>query len=150
MEATNRSVGFKLKGISVEQFAYSGEELKKQAQFGAAFDFRLNAGERAVGVFIEINLLHGETNILKLVCGCHFSIEPESWNALYADAKSKIVLPKGFVVHLAMITTGTARGILYTKTEKTPYAFFVLPMLDVSSLFKEDVIFDVTFYEESV
>ena len=142
MEATKRRVGFALKGISVEQFAYSEKDADKQVQLGVAFDFRLNTAERLAGVFIQVNLLHKDSNVLKLVCGCHYEISPESWNTLVNNKKSKVVFPRGFVVHLAMITTGTARGILYAKTEKTPYASFVLPMLDAESLFKKDIVFN--------
>ena len=32
--------------------------------------------------------------------------------------KTEMKFPKGFVAHLAMITVGTLRGVLHTKTEE--------------------------------
>ncbi len=51
-------------------------------------------------------------------------------------------MPKDFMRQLLVITIGTARGVLHTKTENTPFNRFLLPILDATNLIKEDVELD--------
>ena len=39
-----------------------------------------------------------------------------------------------------MLTIGTARGVLHSKTENTPYNKYLLPTLNVSDLVNNDLI----------
>jgi hypothetical protein len=55
-----------------------------------------------------------------------------------------LIVPKGFLAHLAMITTGTSRGVLFAKTEATPFSKFIIPTLNVSEMIYEDAIFDIS------
>ena len=54
-----------------------------------------------------------------------------------------MIVPKGFLAHLAMITTGTSRGVLFAKTEATPFSKFIVPTLNVEEMIKKDAIFDI-------
>ncbi len=54
-----------------------------------------------------------------------------------------MVVSKGFLAHLAMITTGTARGVLFAKTEATQFSKFIIPTLNVAEMIKEDASFDL-------
>lgn len=40
-----------------------------------------------------------------------------------------------------MLTIGTTRGVLHSKTENTPFNSFLLPTLNVMELVKKDVVF---------
>jgi hypothetical protein len=51
-----------------------------------------------------------------------------------------IILPKGFVRHLAVLTVGTVRGILHTKTEGTDSNKFVLPTINVADMISDDAV----------
>jgi len=42
-----------------------------------------------------------------------------------------------------MITTGTARGVLFAKTEATQFSKFFVPTLNVAKMITEDAIFDL-------
>ncbi|MPN63841.1 hypothetical protein SDC9_211608 [bioreactor metagenome] len=53
-----------------------------------------------------------------------------------------LLVPKNFMQHLAVITIGTARGILHAKTENTPFNQYVLPTINVSEMIKDDVTFE--------
>jgi hypothetical protein len=54
-----------------------------------------------------------------------------------------LTIPKGFLAHLAMISVGTARGILHCKTENTIFNNFVLPLVNVASMIPEDEQFEL-------
>ena len=51
------------------------------------------------------------------------------------------LVAKGLAVHFAVLTIGSARGILHAKTEGTPFNEFLLPTIDVNNMLEEDVIF---------
>lgn len=42
-----------------------------------------------------------------------------------------------------MLTIGTARGVLHSKTENTTFNQFLLPTLNVNELVQKDVIFKI-------
>jgi len=50
---------------------------------------------------------------------CNFYITQESLDENLVD--NKYIFPLGFITHLAVIAVGTARGVLHSKTENTPY-----------------------------
>lgn len=72
--------------------------------------------------------------------GCHFQIEPGSWDGL-PQTESSITIPKPFLLHIATITTGTARGVLSCKTEGTPFATFIIPTVDLTKMVLSDAEF---------
>ena len=57
--------------------------------------------------------------------------------------KKELIVPKGFISHLVMISIGTTRGVLHSKTENTIYNKFLLPTINVNELIKEDVKFNI-------
>jgi hypothetical protein len=82
---------------------------------------------------------------LKIQVSCHFTIEENSWTSFIQNENKKLVVPKEFLAHLAMITTGTTRGVLFAKTEATPFSKFIVPTLNVAEMIKEDASFDMVF-----
>ena len=70
--------------------------------------------------------------------GNHFQIEEIAWNSFCQDAE-KIVIPKEFATHLLVLTIGTLRGVLHSKTENTEYNNFVLPTINVTEMINSDV-----------
>jgi len=61
---------------------------------------------------------------------------------LDVNPSGKLIVPSDFITHLASLTTGTMRGVLHSRLEQTPYNKFMLPILDVSSAFTEDVLLE--------
>ena len=72
-----------------------------------------------------------------------YSIEQAAWAALTRTDENRLVLPKGFMAHLAMLTVGTVRGMLHVKTENTKFNCYFLPTINVAEMINEDVIFDI-------
>ena len=70
-----------------------------------------------------------------------FEIEKDDFlNKMKLDDNTYLVA-KGLAVHFAVLTIGSARGILHAKTEGTPFNEFLLPTIDVNNMLEEDVIF---------
>ncbi len=47
-----------------------------------------------------------------------------------------ITIPKNLQEFLAVQTVGTSRGILFSKTEKTPFSQLILPPVNVAEMIK--------------
>lgn len=143
MKKENTQVGFVLKGIKTEQFAIIEENYvpKKETGLGTELQFKLNQTNKQIAVFLGFEFIQAKKIFLKIQVSCHFKIEGDSWNSFIQ--KNKLIIPKGFLAHLAMITTGTSRGVLFVKTETTQFSKFIIPTLNVEEMIKEDVSFDI-------
>lgn len=143
MKKENTQVGFALKGIKTEQFAIFEENYapKKETGLGTELQFKLNQTNKQIAVFLGFEFMQGKKIFLKIQVSCHFKIEESSWNSFIKE--NKLIVPKGFLAHLAMITTGTSRGVLFGKTEATPFSKFIVPTLNVAEMIKEDASFDI-------
>lgn len=143
MKKENTQVGFALKGIKTEQFAIFEENYapKKVTGLGTELQFKLDQKNKQIGVFLGFEFMQGKKVFLKIVVSCHFKIEESSWSSFVQE--NSLTVPKEFLAHLAMITTGTTRGVLFAKTEATPFSKFIVPTLNVAEMIKEDASFEM-------
>jgi hypothetical protein len=143
MKKDNTQVGFALQGIKTEQFAIFEENYapKKETGLGTELQFKLDQKNKQIGVFLGFEFMQGKKVFLKIVVSCHFKIEESSWTSFLQE--NSLTVPKGFLAHLAMITTGTTRGVLFAKTEATPFSKFIVPTLNVAEMIKEDASFEM-------
>lgn len=140
----NATVEFQLRGIKTEQFAILADNYlpSKASGFRSQFQFKLNALSQQMGVFGAFEFVQSKQVFLKIEVSCHFTIEATSWNGFVLN-ENKILIPKGFMAHLAMITTGTCRGVLFAKTEGSEFSKFIIPTLNVAEMIEEDGAFEV-------
>ena len=145
MKEENTQIGFALRGIKTEQFAIFENNYapKKETALGTELQFKLNQKNKQIAVFLGFEFIQGKKVFLKIQVSCHFKIEEESWEGFIQKENAKFVVPKGFLDHLTMIATGTTRGVLFAKTESTPFSKFIVPTLNVAEMIKEDASFDM-------
>ena len=74
---------------------------------------------------------------------CHFKIVDDAWESFKNKDKTKLTIPVGFIRHLIMLTIGTARGVLHSRTENTPFNDFLMPTINVTEIVKSGVAFDL-------
>jgi len=143
MKKENTQVGFAIKGIKTEQFAIFEENYapKKETGLGTELQFKLDQINKQIGVFLGFEFMQGKKVFIKIQVSCHFKIEEGSWKSFIQE--NKLVVPQGFLAHLAMITTGTSRGVLFAKTEGTQFSKFIVPTLNVAEMIQEDATFDI-------
>jgi hypothetical protein len=140
------NIGFSLKKITTKQFAiiesaYKREEkitLETKLSFGVSFE------EKIISVSFLTKFVQKEIPFLLIEVACHFEIEEMAWEKFLNESKTEILFPKGFINHLVMLTIGTTRGVLHSKTENTPFNSFLLPTIHVNTLLKEDEVFHFT------
>lgn len=135
-----QQVAFLLQSISTEQFAILEEDIKASdgLELTTNLTFGIQPNEHLIGVFSKFTFSQNGKPLMLIEIGCHFLIKPEHW--LKMESKEGTVLvPKSVVSHMAIITIGTARGVLHAKTEGKAHNEFVLPTINVSELINKDV-----------
>lgn len=145
MENTNKKISFSIIQIATEQFATIpdalNEALPSQIQHELTFGF--DKENKRIYVRKLARFRHTEGSPFMIIAvACWFAINPPDWDELIVPESDKIVLPKDFATHLAMLVVGTMRGILYTKTENTNFNQFILPPVDVTALVPADITFE--------
>jgi hypothetical protein len=139
MGTENKSVKFALVKINTDQFAIiesafkmgSDVDLKIGLQFGA------NKVDKVISVKTSIQFEQQEVPFMMIQASCFFRIEPTDW-ATFVQG-DEIVVPKSVITHFCVLTVGTVRGILHSKTEGTNYNGFVVPTINVTELVTDDI-----------
>ncbi len=135
-------VQFRMSRISVEQFAILVEEAP-QAEIVVDSDvsFGVIPNKQVVAVKFNITFTHEDKKLLVMELHCYFNVRPEDWKRF--EKENKVVIPKDLLAHFAMHTVGTARGVLYCKTEGTLYNQFIIPPMNVAERIPEDIVIDL-------
>lgn len=141
MTEEKNSVGFSLVKINTMQFAMIKDSFKEGVPVNLDLNikFGLNVAQRILSVFFTNRLLQEKNPFLIIEVGNYFNIDEDSWNKFIDEKDSSITFPKGFASHLVLLTIGTTRGVLHSKTENTPFNKFLLPTINVNELIKTDV-----------
>lgn len=150
MAVEKNKIGFALKKITTEQFAIIESSYKEGdlVDLKAGLRFGINFDNKIISVIFSSSLIQEKSPFLVIEVGCHFNVTEEAWNSFYNESKTELVVPRGFIGHLVMLTIGTSRGVLHSKTENTPFNSFLLPTLNVNELVKKDVVFKVETTKE--
>lgn len=138
-------VGFRLLKITTEQFAVIENSFDEKAniQLGIEFEFGVDDEHRILASLVRFELLTNNKPFLLIHVRCDFDIEEDAWADFLCEEEKSVCFPKGFVGHIAMLTVGTARGVLHAKTENTKYNQFFLPAINITNFVKEDVTFEL-------
>jgi len=138
-------IGFSLKKITTEQFAIIESAFKEgeDVQFSVNAKYGINEKDKMVAVFVSPAFYQDKKAFLVLEIGCHFKIVDEAWESFKNKDKTKLTIPVGFIRHLIMLTIGTARGVLHSRTENTPFNNFLMPTINVTEIVKSGVAFDL-------
>lgn len=146
---TNKRIGFSLNNITTEQFAVIDSSYNEGIDINlkAEFKFGINREQKIISVIFSASFLQENTPFLVIEVGCHFKLKEDAWNQFLNEAKTELIVPKGFVSHLATISVGTTRGVLHSKTENTPFNKFFLPTINITDLVKKDVQFNLEIIE---
>jgi hypothetical protein len=145
MKKEKNKIDSLLQGIKTEQFALVEENYNPKANTGlsTSLQFKLDQTHKQIGVFATFKFIQNKKIFIKIEVSCHFKIEDETWNNFIEIDNSKVVFSRFSLAYFAMITIGTTRGILFSKTEGTIFSKFIIPIVDVIDEIEEDVSFDL-------
>lgn len=145
MSETDKKIGFALNNITTEQFAVIESAFTEGSvvDLKAGLKFGISKDKKIISVLFSTKFIQEKSPFLIIEVGCHFKIIDETWDDFLNKDKNELTAPKGFISHLAMLTIGTARGVLHSKTENTSFNNFLLPTINVTDLVKKDVTFNL-------
>jgi hypothetical protein len=149
MEAKSKIFTFALVKVTTEQFAIIDECYDDKGEYKVVTNIRFGADDekKMLAVFTAFKFECDEKPFIIIEAGCHFNIEPNSWNDMLNPEDQSLLVPKELLRHLAMLTVGTSRGILHAKTENTSFNKFVLPTINVSAMIHLDSTFEFKHQE---
>lgn len=138
------ALSFKLVDISTKEFAVLEDSYTdgEKVRMGTFVNFGHNKGERVLGAILKFQFDQNEKPFIVISATCSFQLEEDAWNSLLIEDGKKIVIPEGFASHMAVITVGTIRGILYEKIKDTPFKDYIIPPVNLTELIQEDVVIE--------
>lgn len=138
-------VTFAIKSIETVEFATMSDAYKNGEKVGIAtgFDLGLSNDDHALKVQFNLSFICEDRPFIILKVACDFAIEPKDFDKFKDKQGKKVTIPKGFLTHLAVLTVGTARGVLHAKLDNTDFDQFLLPSLNISQMIESDVVFDL-------
>lgn len=130
---------FSLVGITIDQFALFEDNYRASGalKMGIGFEFSRELEKNHISVFSKVTILCDSDLALTLKVKTKFEIEKSDWASIHSD--SGILLPADFARHLAMVNIGTTRGILFSKTEGTLLASYLLPTINIKDFILGDI-----------
>jgi hypothetical protein len=142
METQQANLVFQLMKISTEQFAIITENYTDGLVTSLDMTVKHGADKehKILVIFISARFVQNQRTFLMVEIACHFKISPESWET-FVKENNEVEIPQAFAKHLAMISTGTLRGVLHAKTEGTNFNGFVLPTVNINKLITQNVKF---------
>jgi hypothetical protein len=145
MKQDSKKIGFSIQGIQTEQFALFEENYNSKASvgLGTQVQYKIDPVHKQMGVFMTFQFMQQKNIFIKVVVSCHFQIDNTSWNEFVFPEHRQLIVPQLFMSQLAAITMGTARGILFSKTENTTFAKFVIPDLNAAEMITKDACFEL-------
>ena len=146
MSKVQPQIGFTLVGIKTEQFALIPENYTDQEDIHARseIEYKFDEENCLLGAFVTFLLLQKDNVFLKISVSCHFLLQKESLNALRSPDGLEYIFPRNFMAHLGAVTVGSARGVLSAKTENTNFNHFIIPLVNVDEIVKDDTHFSIT------
>jgi hypothetical protein len=138
--AENNQIEFQLVGIKTDEFATFVDEFSNNKEYvvntNLSFSFYIN--EKIIGTHIKFIFTHNQNPLIVIAATCFFNIL--QWDKYFNNAANSFTIPKTFAQHIGVITVGTARGILHSKTEGTKFNGFIVPSINVLELVTNDII----------
>lgn len=131
-------IQFKFLRIDVPQFAILVEDTVT-GPFGISSSVNFSmGGQNIIKCSLKIVYLKDSSPVTQLVVETYFAIEQSSWKQM--EKEDVIIVPAGFLQHLAALTLSTARGIQYAKTTEIGISDYIIPPTNLAEIIKEDMI----------
>lgn len=119
-------------GIHLDQFAILCEDSKDEVGMNVSLNFKYGDEGKKVACVVAFDFTSESEKVMVLKMTCEFEIQVDDWKTLRTD--KEVVIPKDLLEFFAVHTIGTARGVLFCKTENTQFNYIVIPPINVSEM----------------
>lgn len=134
------AIQFKLNRISIPQFAILKDEaFANPLRVNYEVNFSIDDQIKSIRNTFKISYFNGEEPVMVMIIECYFDITPESWKEMTQE-NGNIVIPASFLQHLATVTLGAARGAQFAKTEATNLNSYIIPLMNLTEVVKNDMV----------
>lgn len=123
---------FRMFGIHLDQFAILCEDCKDEVGMNVSLNFKYGDEGKKVACVVAFDFTSESEKVMVLKMTCEFEIQVDDWKTLHND--KEVVIPKDLLEIFAVHTIGTARGVLFCKTENTQFNYIVIPPINVSEM----------------
>lgn len=135
-----KEIQFRIHKIETLQFALLQDKADKdKMSFSGGFGFRLDPKAGLIRSSFKYEFFNDETPALILEVAIGFTVDISSFRKQIEGNSQIYVIPKGFALHLAMITVGTSRGILHERTKDSLFNAFPIPTIDITKSITSDI-----------
>lgn len=143
---TYNQLGFAFTGLKTIEFAAieAAHDKPKNAssQLVSGLSFGIDIDDHAITctAHFKFEKKQDQPFLLLKVQG-QFEIDKEAFENKVTQEDGSFLIIKDLATHFAVLTVGSARGILHAKTEGTVFNQYLLPTIDVKQMILEDIIF---------
>ena len=135
-------VRFRMFRISTGQFAIlSTDAPQGDVDINTNMELKHTNDGSAIQVHATFSFNEKEKQVMVLDTTCEFAIHPDDLRSITKERQ--VVIPKELIDYFIAQTVGTARGILHCKTEGTPFNGIIIPPMNVTVMFKDDMVIDL-------
>lgn len=136
---------FSIYDLAVRQFATFSDRSHNGEVDSAHLkvDFETVPANRCVTVIMRFEYEVVNQTLIMLEFSVMFQIHAEDWRHLVVG-EQKVVIPLELARHLAVITIGSGRGILYEKLRsERQFAKVIWPIVDLTKVIAQDIEFEM-------
>ena len=134
-------IPFRIGSIETKQYALVQEQVDEiTMEYKADFVFGIDPDKQLINCQFKYELVSGNTAAIILEVSLDFILPIKIYHERIFNGQDYII-PKEFAIHQAMVTVGTARGILHEKTNGHLLNRFPIPVIDVQSAINEEIHF---------
>lgn len=128
-------MGFEIHHIEIEQFAAIEDPERGEVSFSILIKPGCNINLRAVVISIEVKFSVVEDRpFLLMKANSFFKIAEDSWQQMIDSKSGYVVIPNNLLVSFVQISISQMRGMMYVKTENTPFSKYMIPVISVDEL----------------
>jgi hypothetical protein len=141
MSNKENKVPFRLKKIITEQFAVIPKSFTEENEIAInhKLSFGISVDTYSVMVNLIVNYECNSNPFIIIEVNCIFDVNEEVFNTWVTE--ESVSVPEGLAKHFAVLTTGTTRGVLHAKLEKSDFSDYILPTININDVVEEDVVF---------
>jgi hypothetical protein len=139
------NIDFNFSKLKTNQFAIIEtlyDSKNNNIDFTTAFEVGVEEQLLEINVKGHFQFMQNDKPFIIIEVAGFFNVYLDSWSSFYNKENSIVTIPKGFIIHLATLVTGAARGILHAKTESTIFNKFVMPTVNLVDMIENDFVLE--------
>lgn len=130
-------IRFNMARIAVKQFAILSDDMPQgEINLSTEISFQYSQESRMIACEVGYKFNSADGPFMVLDIQCEFKIHEEDWEKFVSG--DEVSIPKSVLELLAVHTIGTSRGILFCKTEGTPFNRLMIPPINVARMMAEE------------